>query len=144
MANLHRTMLDIHKASFQPSQPPHLNGNYNHPTPSIQSIPPRHSRLSQYRETSRSWSPPQTYSHIVPRSEVPIYLEPPPKRHRGSHSPLHAGAYDSHPGSQHEQLPPSPYSSSNRSNSAECSPCPRQSMAIDSLLSSRVTKPDDN
>ncbi|KAG6834766.1 hypothetical protein H0H93_007549 [Arthromyces matolae] len=47
-------------------------------------------------------------------------------------------------GSQHEHLPPSPYSSSGRSDSAEYSPRSRTSMAIGSLLSSGPPPPDAN
>ncbi|KAF5355652.1 hypothetical protein D9756_004212 [Leucocoprinus leucothites] len=147
MANLHRTVLDVYQMSFEPLPPPRTNGSYNYPTPSFTQSPPfcepRQSRRSQYpRVSSRSRSPPRAHSHILPPRETPTYHEPPRKRLRGSHSPppTHAGAYDSHPGSQHEQFPPSPYSSSDRSNSAEYSPRSRQSMAIGSLLSSGPTK----
>ena len=141
MANLHRTVLDVYQASFEPSQLPH--GSSNHHPPSFTRSPPpppRHGRPSPYRATSPSWSPSRTHSHIVLRPEVPAYHEPSRKRPRGSHSPPRAGVYESHPGSQHEQFPPSPYSSSDRSNSAEYSPRSRQSMAIGSLLSSGPTK----
>ncbi|KAG5652281.1 hypothetical protein H0H81_005541 [Sphagnurus paluster] len=56
----------------------------------------------------------------------------PRKRQRSSMSPPSPRGYDN---SQYEQLPPSPYSSSGRSDSAEYSPRSRASMAIGSLLS---------
>lgn len=144
--NLHRTVLDVYQSSFEPLPPARVNGNYHYPTPSFTHSPPceqRSSRRTQYpRASSRSRSPQRHPSHLLPPRDTPMYHEPPRKRHRGSHSPppTHAGAYDSHPGSQHEQFPPSPYSSSDRSDSAEYSPRSRQSMAIGSLLSSGPSK----
>ncbi|KAF8226111.1 hypothetical protein L208DRAFT_1407640 [Tricholoma matsutake] len=65
------------------------------------------------------------------------YSEPPRKRYRSSHSPTSSHAFHA---SQHDHLPPSPYSSSERSDSGDYSPRSRGSMAIGSLLSSRPSR----
>ncbi|KIM48369.1 hypothetical protein M413DRAFT_16312 [Hebeloma cylindrosporum] len=150
--SLHRTMLEIYQHSPPPPpEPSHLfsrpttNGTYHYPTPTF-SQPPRpcdqppsrrvHSH--RHRVTSGSRSPPRMHSHLPPGRDTSMSHHPdhPRKRHRSSHSPhiSHAGVYESsHPS---EQFPPSPYSSSGRSDSAEYSPRSRASMTIGSLLSS--------
>ncbi|KAF8078278.1 hypothetical protein FPV67DRAFT_1775514 [Lyophyllum atratum] len=82
------------------------------------------------------------HANLPSMRDVQIYQHEhlPRKRHRSSLSPPSPRGYEIRPhsqhGSQHEHLPPSPYSSSGRSDSAEYSPRSRVSMAIGSLLSS--------
>jgi hypothetical protein len=61
------------------------------------------------------------------------------KRHRSSRSP-HRRRDPAYENSISERFPPSPYSTSNRSESAEYSPPSRASMNIGSLLSSRPSR----
>lgn len=61
------------------------------------------------------------------------------KRHRSSRSP-HQPRGAAYENSQSDRFPPSPYSSSNRSESGEYSPPSRASMTIGSLLSSRPSR----
>ncbi|TFK76824.1 hypothetical protein BDN72DRAFT_829991 [Pluteus cervinus] len=142
-ASLRRSVLEVYQTSapLQPSNVPRLNGAHPYPTPSFTQSPQleeqRPSRSMHLDAPSRSPSPRSRRSHPYSRdSRLPH--EPPSKRPRVSHSPpsTHHAPYDSHP----EQLPPSPYSSSGRSDSAEYSPRTRASMAIGSLLSSGPNK----
>ncbi|KDR84816.1 hypothetical protein GALMADRAFT_233206 [Galerina marginata CBS 339.88] len=152
VTSLHRTMFEIYQHSPQASEHsssrPITNGAYHYPTPtfsqpsrSYEQPQSRDSRRVHHRHrvTSGSRSPPPSrmHSQLQPTRDIPIshHSEHPRKRHRSSHSPhlSHAGVYESHPS---EQFPPSPYSSSDRSDSAEYSPRSRTSMTIGSLLSS--------
>ncbi|PPQ90394.1 hypothetical protein CVT25_014912 [Psilocybe cyanescens] len=148
VASLQRTLLEICQHS-SPSESIHSSSrssNYHYPTPGFTQSPrpseqlPSRRMHHRHRVTSGSRSPPPSrmHSHMPPSRDVPMshHSEHPRKRHRSSHSPhiSHAGVYESsHPS---EQFPPSPYSSSERSNSAEYSPRSRGSMTIGSLLSS--------
>ncbi|KAF4623689.1 hypothetical protein D9613_001653 [Agrocybe pediades] len=146
--NLHRCMLEVYQhvppPPPEPISRPAVNGAYHYPTPTFTQSPrfadhPSSRRLHhRHHVTSASRSPPpsRVHSHLPPSRDVPLshHSEHPRKRHRSSRSPRmsHAGIYESsHP----EQLPPSPYSSSDRSDSAEYSPRSRGSMNIGSLLS---------
>jgi len=143
--NLQRSMIELYQVApehVQSSSSRTANGNYHYPTPSFTQSPhPYEQRTSrQTQRKSRSRSPTHLHGHIQSIRDVPMshHSEHPRKRHRSSHSPhsSYTGAYESsHPSSQHEQFPPSPYSS-DRSDSAEYSPRSRTSMAIGSLLSS--------
>ncbi|KAF9474308.1 hypothetical protein BDN70DRAFT_936768 [Pholiota conissans] len=147
--SLHRTLLEIYQYSPPPVSENHLyssrsaNGAYHYPTPTFTQSPrDQTSRRMHYRHraNSRSRSPPRihSHSHLPPARDMPMphHSDHPRKRHRSSRSPhlSHAAVYESsHPS---EQFPPSPYSSSDRSNSADYSPRSRASMTIGSLLSS--------
>ncbi|PPQ71603.1 hypothetical protein CVT26_010538 [Gymnopilus dilepis] len=157
LTSLHRTMLEIYQQTQQPTQLSesshsssrhNINGAYHYPTPTFTSSPRVYdqpqSRRSHHRHRvtsggSRSPPPSRSHSHHQSSRDVPMphHSDYPRKRHRSSHSP-----HPSHPGiyepSHHlaEQFPPSPYSSSDRSDSAEYSPRSRASMTIGSLLSS--------
>ncbi|KAH9487103.1 hypothetical protein JR316_0001171 [Psilocybe cubensis] len=153
VASLQRTLLEIYQQSASaPPEPVHSasrssSSNYHHyPSPGYTHSPRPSEQLPsrrlhhRHRVTSGSRSPPPSrmHSHIPSSRDVPMshHSEHPRKRHRASHSPhiSHPGVYESsHPS---EQFPPSPYSSSDRSNSAEYSPRSRGSMTIGSLLSS--------
>ncbi|KAF8971510.1 hypothetical protein BDZ97DRAFT_1786875 [Flammula alnicola] len=155
VTSLHRTILEIYQISSLPTPENNsysrsaTNGPQFYPTPNfaqspraLDQPPPRRVH-HRHRASSRSRSPPRihSHSHLPPARdarEMPIMHHPehPRKRHRSSRSPhlSHAGVYESsHPS---EQFPPSPYSSSDRSDSAEYSPRSRASMTIGSLLSS--------
>ena len=130
LVNLHRTMLEVYQHAPPPPERPQLNGAYHYPT---QSHHPSSRRTVHHRHrvTSPSRSPPPTRVHLQSSRDPHHPSEHPRKRHRSSRSP-HLPLYESsHP----EQFPPSPYSSSDRSNSAEYSPRSRASMTIGSLLS---------
>ncbi|KAF8168277.1 hypothetical protein B0H34DRAFT_54020 [Crassisporium funariophilum] len=149
IASLHRTLLETYQHSPPIPEPSHsfsrpTNGAYHYPTPSFAQSPrpcdqqPTRRVHHRHRVTSNSRSPPRMHSHLPSSRDVPMlhHSEHSRKRHRSSHSPhiSHAGVYESsHPS---EQFPPSPYSSSDRSDSAEYSPRSRASMTIGSLLSS--------
>ncbi|KAF9459442.1 hypothetical protein BDZ94DRAFT_1312365 [Collybia nuda] len=150
IASLHRSVLEVYQVpSAHVAQPPpaiRMNGSHHYPTPSFTQSPqlseqkPRRLHNQHHRRLpSGSRSPPRSHhtSHLSSTRDAPItYSEPSRKRHRSSLSPpSHRGYYEPHSGSQHERLPPSPYSSSGRSDSAEYSPRSRASMAIGSLLS---------
>lgn len=132
-----------------PNSPPEqssfsTNSAYHYPTPSFAQSPPfcdqRPSRRAEHRShvPSHSRSPVDSHSHLPSVRDLPMTHESehPRKRHRSSHSQNRSRgpAYET---SLSEQFPPSPYSSSNRSQSAEYSPRSRASMTIGSLLSSR-------
>ncbi|CAA7258786.1 unnamed protein product [Cyclocybe aegerita] len=149
MASLQRTMLDIYQQSPPSPEPapysrPIANGAYNYPTPQFNQSPrlcdqpPSRRAHHRHRAASRSRSPPPRGHVNMLHRDVPIphhSEQHPRKRHRPTHSPHvpHAAVYEtSHPS---EQFPPSPYSSSGRSDSAEYSPRSRASMTIGNLLS---------
>ncbi|KAF8807242.1 hypothetical protein BYT27DRAFT_7189336, partial [Phlegmacium glaucopus] len=151
VASLHRTMLEICQQST-PSLPEQssltsANGSYHYPTPSFTQSPPlcdqQSSRHVNHRPhvLSRSHSPINPHPHLPPVRDVSMthHLEHPRKRHRSSRSP-HRSRGSAYETSHSEQFPPSPYSSSNRSESAEYSPRSRGSMTIGSLLSSRPNR----
>ena len=131
----------------QQATPEQLRSSANgtcYPTPSFTESPPlcdqQSSRHANHHPpiTSHSRSPTNSHSHLPSVRDLAKtrHSEHPRKRHRSSCSPHRSrgAAYEtSHP----EQFPPSPYSSSNRSESAENSPRSRVSMTIGSLLSSR-------
>ncbi|KAF8640408.1 hypothetical protein AX17_000075 [Amanita inopinata Kibby_2008] len=151
IATLHRTVLEVYQANVvdaRQNQDPPLHGvNVTHSYPTL---PHPHSpsfyeqknswRSSAHRRTtSRSRSPPGSHAVIPPIRDAPrpnLGAEQPRKRPRISQLSSHV-MYESHTGSHRDHLPPSPYSSSGRSDSAEYSPRSRASMAIGSLLSSR-------
>ncbi|KAF8203230.1 hypothetical protein BJ912DRAFT_943329 [Pholiota molesta] len=152
VTSLHRTILEIYQHSPpQPLVENHSysrsanNGAYHYPTPTFTQTPREQTSSRRmhhrHRANSRSRSPPRIHSHShFPSTRdmpMPHHTEHPRKRHRTSRSPhlSHAAVYESssHPS---EQFPPSPYSSSDRSDSAEYSPRSRASMTIGSLLSS--------
>ncbi|KAF8058277.1 hypothetical protein FPV67DRAFT_1524738 [Lyophyllum atratum] len=156
LASLQRTLLEVYQAprsqniSQAPPQP-HMNGTRPYPTPSFTQSPhlcdkkPRrqHHQPHHHRLPSSSRSPHvHHHANLPSMRDVQIYQHEhlPRKRHRSSLSPPSPRGYEIRPhsqhGSQHEHLPPSPYSSSGRSDSAEYSPRSRVSMAIGSLLSS--------
>ncbi|TFK41334.1 hypothetical protein BDQ12DRAFT_733633 [Crucibulum laeve] len=145
LASLHRSVLEVYQQTSESTLPPTrapINGTYHYPTPSFNQSPhfseQRAPRKSHHpRSDSRSRSP---YPVHAPVRDAPMsyHNEHPRKRHRSSRSPhsSHSAIYESSHPSQHEQFPPSPYSASDRSDSAEYSPRSRASMAIGSLLSS--------
>ncbi|KJA26013.1 hypothetical protein HYPSUDRAFT_199246 [Hypholoma sublateritium FD-334 SS-4] len=154
LASLQRTLLDIYQMSPPPTPSENhvyprslTNGAYHHPPPNFaqpsREQPPSRRLHHHHRASSRSRSPNRMrlHSHLPPPRDardmpMPHHSEHPRKRHRSSRSPhlSHAAMYESpHPS---EQFPPSPYSSSDRSESAEYSPRSRASMTIGSLLSS--------
>ncbi|KAK2462045.1 hypothetical protein APHAL10511_006508 [Amanita phalloides] len=141
IAALHRTALEIHQASLGEGSHPPPNPINGHPYISAPSShPPHHSEQIDCRRqylhrhiASRSHSPPRSHLQIPPIRDAPTCenaIDHPRKRPRTASS-LHAGLHE-----QNDHLPPSPYSSSSRSDSAEYSPRSRASMAIGSLLSS--------
>jgi hypothetical protein len=133
-------MLELHhNYSLPPPHDPTENGNGPHYSPPRSQSPPIRDRrqLQTNGLSSRSHSPPYF-------PQLPSMRDTPPqpstsqrtrKRHRSSRSPSpsYRSEYESSRYSQ--ELPPSP-SESSRSDSAECSPRSRTSMAIGSLLSS--------
>lgn len=149
VASLHRTMLEICQQSTPspPEQSSSAKGAYHYPTPSFTQSPPLCDQQSSRHVNHRPHTVSRSHSPINPRSYLPSvrdvsmtrHLEHPRKRHRSSRSPRRScgAAYET---SHSEQFPPSPYSSSNRSESAEYSPRSRGSMTIGSLLSSRPNR----
>ena len=146
-ASLHRTVLEICQQAIPP--PPEqssfsVNGASHYPTPSFTQSPPLCDRQSSCHANPRHHvvpysSPPlNSHTHLPPLRDLSMThdIEPRRKRHRSSRSPhrTHGAAYENSPS---ERFPPSPYSTSNRSESAEYSPPSRASMNIGSLLSSR-------
>ncbi|TEB39360.1 hypothetical protein FA13DRAFT_1725349 [Coprinellus micaceus] len=122
VASLQRTLIELHQQSSDPIPSPSMRSPYYPGYASAPAPYPDHPAASR--------SPP----YMPPPRELSV-PENPRKRQRSSRSPHppHAGVYEpSHPA---EQFPPSPYSSSGRSDSAEHSPRSRASMAIGSLLS---------
>ena len=141
VATLHQRVLEVNLTLPESSQEPRINGHH-HTTSSFIQSPVQPARHIHHRTSSHSHSPPHAQAPLpLMRDAGPPILQPPRKRQRSSNSPLgpHAVAHETHSGSQHEQLPPSPYSSSG-SDSAEYSPRSRTSMAIGSLLSSGPSK----
>ncbi|KAF5377443.1 hypothetical protein D9615_005151 [Tricholomella constricta] len=158
VASLQRTLLEVYQAPRQqsvqyPPPPPHImNDSHHYPTPSFVQSPrlcdkkPRrqHHQPHHHHLSSGSRSPPRVRHHanLPPMRDVQMYQHEhfPRKRHRSSLSPPSPRGYEvrpnPQPSSQRDHLPPSPYSSSGRSDSAEYSPRSRASMAIGSLLSS--------
>ncbi|KAF8887963.1 hypothetical protein CPB84DRAFT_1749612 [Gymnopilus junonius] len=154
LTSLHRTMLEIYQQTPPTSEPSHsssrhsISGAYHYPTPTFTTSPRAYdqpqSRRSHHRHRvasggSRSPPPSRVHLHHQSMRDIPLshHSDHPRKRHRSSHSPhpSHAGIYEpAHHLAEH--LPPSPYSSSDRSDSAEYSPRSRASMTIGSLLSS--------
>jgi len=141
-------MLEIYQSS-PPPEPHHSiasNGTYHYPPPVPTTQFPseevyRPSHRYHRRVSSRSRSPPITEKHkVMQETTLKRSSDRPSKRHRLSRSPhtrAHAAYEPSHPS---EHYPLSPYSSSERSNSAEYSPRSRSSMTIGSLLSTRPTR----
>ena len=147
MASLHRTMLEICQQAT-PSPPEQssstsANSTYHYPTPSFTQSPPFCDQQPSRRPhvVSLSRSPINPHSHLpsVRDAAMSRNSEHPRKRHRSSRSP-HRSRGSAYETSHSEQFPPSPYSSSNRSDSAEYSPRSRGSMTIGSLLSSRPNR----
>ncbi|KAF9535508.1 hypothetical protein CPB83DRAFT_841883 [Crepidotus variabilis] len=157
ISSLHRTMLDIYQQAPPSPEPnpcsrPIANGAYSYPTPSayaqsphLEQHPITHRVHHRHRASSRSRSPHRILSR-VPARDAPArqVVEPPRKRHRSSRSPHshHAAAYE--PPHPTDQLPPSPYTSSERSDSAEYSPRSRSSMTIGNLLSTGTKREASN
>ncbi|KAG6381411.1 hypothetical protein JVT61DRAFT_5825 [Boletus reticuloceps] len=128
IASLHRTLLDLYTADAKipsaslPQQYPLSSSHIDSPKGKRHTAELSNGHDSAHRSASS------------PR-EPPHQLQPPRKRQRYSRSPAPSSHHDTH--SSHpppRDLPPSPYSS--RSDSEECSPRSRASMAIGSLLSS--------
>ncbi|KAF8624843.1 hypothetical protein AX15_005724 [Amanita polypyramis BW_CC] len=144
VASLHRTALEVYQASFTDGGPSPLGTINGHPhiDPSTSfSIHQSEQNHCRHRHVlSRSSSPPRSHIHIPPIRDAPMSenaTQHPRKRPRMSQSsPSLANTHEPCLGSHHDHLPPSPYSSSSRSDSAEYSPRSRASMAIGSLLSS--------
>ncbi|KAF9056651.1 hypothetical protein BJ165DRAFT_549999 [Panaeolus papilionaceus] len=147
VANLHRTILEIYQHAPPQAEPSHSysrssNGAYHYPTPSFTHSPRPHDAAPsrrpshRHRGSSRSRSPPRVQTHLSSTRDgvSSHHSDYPRKRHRSSRSPhlSHPSPYETHPS---EQFPPSPYSASERSDSAEYSPRSRASMTIGSLLS---------
>ncbi|KAF6766216.1 hypothetical protein DFP72DRAFT_865912 [Ephemerocybe angulata] len=132
VASLQRSLLELYQNTSEARSPSarSLNSPYPHGEyPASAPYPDQRLSPSSRKARSRSRSPSRMPGQP---SSMP---EPSRKRQRSSRSPhsSHNGAYEpSHPA---EQFPPSPYSSSDRSDSAEYSPRSRASMAIGSLLS---------
>ena len=149
-ASLHRAVLDIcHQAASSPPEQSTFsaNGASHYPTPSFTQSPPLCDRQSSCHANHRQHvvsynsSPLNSHPHLPPLRDLSMThdTEHRRKRHRSSHSPNRprGTAYENSPS---ERFPPSPYSTSNRSESAEYSPPPRASMNIGSLLSSRPSR----
>ncbi|RDB29079.1 hypothetical protein Hypma_015228 [Hypsizygus marmoreus] len=158
VAALQRSVLEVYQGAphqdIQPQLQPRMNGTHHYPTPSFTQSPHlcdkksrrQHHPQHHHHLPSGSRSPPRVHHHAnlpsISMRDGPMSHSDhiPRKRHRSSISPHSPRSfYEPHPTqhtSQHEHLPPSPYSSSGRSDSAEYSPRSRASMAIGSLLSS--------
>jgi len=148
-ASLHRTVLEICQQAT-PSPPEQsscsANGAYHYPTPSFTQSPPLCDRQSSCHTNHRhpvlsyNSTPLNSHPHLPPLRDLSMThdTEHRRKRHR-SRSPHRSrgAAYET---STSERFPPSPYSSSNRSESADYSPHSRASMTIGSLLSSRPSR----
>jgi len=139
VASLHRTMLEICQQTApsptEQSSSTCVNSSYHYPTSSVTQSSFCDQQSSRRSHVARS--PINSLPSV--RDVVSHYPEHPRKRHRSSNSPhpSHGADYET---SHSEQFPPSPYSSSNRSDSAEYSPRSRESMTIGSLLSSRPNR----
>ncbi|KAM6497959.1 hypothetical protein JOM56_005907 [Amanita muscaria] len=147
IATLHRTTLELYQvvnADSRQSPLYSINGPSCAPphNPSVRQYEHKNSQRSRsrHRSSSRSCSPSRSRIYIPPIRDAPksdIGAEHPRKRPRVSQSSSSRGKMnDPFTGPHPDHLPPSPYSSSSRSDSAECSPRSRASMAIGSLLSS--------
>jgi len=138
IVSLHRAMLEIYQSS-SPPEPHHSVASEHYPLRPVPYSQPSSHRYHQ-RVSSPSRSPPGTQIRKIPQEFIPKQSsERPSKRHRLSRSPYptqHAAYESSHP----EHYPLSPYSSSERSDSAEYSPRSKSSMTIGSLLSTRPTR----
>ncbi|PFH49207.1 hypothetical protein AMATHDRAFT_63583 [Amanita thiersii Skay4041] len=152
VASLHRTVLEIYQANIADAghhQPfGSMNQNHHYAASSFTHSPhiseqKATRKLHAHHRTSRSRSPSRSHVHITSVRDVPrpTSVEQTRKRPRTSQPSPHPNVYDPHAGSQNDHLPPSPYSSSGRSDSAEYSPRSRTSMAIGSLLSSGPIHP---
>ncbi|KAF8649882.1 hypothetical protein AX16_005644 [Volvariella volvacea WC 439] len=145
-AALRRSLLDVYResTSIHASEPAlRVNGGHYYPTPTFTHSPPLREQRAIHRVHHRGASGSRSPSRSRPYPSIRDHhhYEPSRKRTRISPSPPPTYPhYDSRPPSQPEQLPPSPYSSSERSESAEYSPRARASMAIGSLLSSGPSK----
>jgi len=149
-ASLHRTVLEIcQQASLSPTEQPasSANGASHYPTPSFTQSPLCDRQSSCHANhrphvVSYNSSPLNSHPHLPPLRDLSMTndTEHRRKRHRSSRSPHQprGAAYENSPPS--DRFPPSPYSSSNRSESGECSPPSRASMTIGSLLSSRPSR----
>lgn len=149
-ASLHRTVLEIcQQATFPPSE--QQNGASHYPTPSFTQSPPLCDRQSschanhRHHVVSYNNSPLNSHPHLPPLRDLSMAhdTEHRRKRHRSSRSP-HRPRVPVHENSPSERFPPSPYSTSNRSESAEYSPPSRASMNIGSLLSSSRPSRESN
>jgi len=149
-ASLHRTVLEIcQQATFSPPEQPSFsaNGASHYPTPSFTQSPPLCDRQSscharhRHHVASYHSSPLNSHPHLPPLRDLSIThdTEHRRKRHRSSRSPRRPRDIV-HENSPSDRFPPSPYSTSNRSESAEYSPPSRASMNIGSLLSSRPSR----
>ncbi|KAH0590367.1 hypothetical protein H2248_000522 [Termitomyces sp. 'cryptogamus'] len=160
VASLQRSLLDAYQIPWQErschSTQPQPHSSHHYPTPSFTQSPRLCDRKSRRQHHHYHHLPMGTrasprvhhQSGLPPLRDVTMYQDyPSRKRHRTSLSPPLPHSYEirsnSRHSSQHEHLPPSPYSSSGRSDSAEYSPRSRTSMAIGSLLSSGPC-PDPN
>lgn len=141
-------MLEICQHTSSSSSPPEQSTRaYQYPTPSFTQSPPlcdqQPSCHANHRPhtLSHTRSPSSSHSNLPSLRDLTMThdTEHPRKRQRSSRSPHRSrgAAYETSPS---EQFPPSPYSSSNRSESAEYSPRSRASMTIGSLLSSRPSR----
>ncbi|KAJ3533731.1 hypothetical protein NMY22_g7211 [Coprinellus aureogranulatus] len=137
VASLQRTLIELHQQSSDAASSPSMRNPYYHPGYPHAAPYPDHPSSRRMKNEAGSRSPsrvPQQPLYMPPPREL-VVPENPRKRQRSSRSPQssHPGVYEpSHPA---DQFPPSPYSSSGRSDSAEHSPRSRASMAIGSLLS---------
>ena len=150
-ASLHRTVLEIcQQATPSPPEQSNFsaNGAYHYPTPSFTQSPPLCDRQSschanhRHHVLSHNGSPLNSHTQLPSLRDLSMTHDTEhqrKKRHRSSRSPYRSrvAAYETSPS---DRFPPSPYSSSNRSDSADYSPRSRASMAIGSLLSSRPSR----
>lgn len=144
-------MLEVYQKSSPILEPNHhccppSDRAFNYPVPTTFVAYPAFedhipSRRSHRRVPSRSRSPSGAHTHsILPNDSVRHAPERPSKRHRSSRSPhsTHTGIYElPHTSGQY---PLSPYSSSERSDTAECSPRSKSSMTIGNLLSTHPSR----
>lgn len=141
MASLHRSVLELYQHAPDHTEPtprhPYGNDHYS-PLPFTQSSHPCEQRPRRVHQSriSGSRSPHRPPAHLPSIDSRSHYLDHPRKRHRSSQSPHSSRVAVYETSHSSEQFPPSPYSSSDRSDSAEYSPRTRASMAIGSLLSS--------
>jgi hypothetical protein len=149
-ASLQRTVLEIcQQASSSPPEQSSFsaNGASHYPTPSFTQSPPLCDRQSschtnhRHHVVSYNNSPLNSHQQLPPLRDLSMThnTEHRRKRHRSSRSP-HRPRGTAYENSPSDRFPPSPYSTSNRSESAEYSPPSRASMNIGSLLSSRPNR----